>query len=144
MQYKVNFFLTEGLPYILALLTSLRIHQLHLPQRSETTSLRSSLGMTLKCIQQWGKLKEKTLEDEICETKIALVGAISAKNALQNHKRHNSNKLVSKVVKLVTVVEGNPKAPFSIATTPRYRRVRYSFPWIAPLYPWYVLCNAEC
>ena len=31
-------------------------------------------------------------------------------------------------VKLATIVEGNPKAPFSIATTPRCRRGRYSFP----------------
>ena len=31
-------------------------------------------------------------------------------------------------VKLATVVEGNQKAPFSIATTPRYRGGRYSFP----------------
>ena len=38
-------------------------------------------------------------------------------------------------VKLVTVVEGDPKAPFSITTTPRCRGGRYSFPWIAPLYP---------
>ena len=37
--------------------------------------------------------------------------------------------------KLVTVVEGDPKAPFSIATTPRCRGGRYSIPWIAPLYP---------
>ena len=36
---------------------------------------------------------------------------------------------------LATVVEGNRKAPFSIATTPRCREGRYSFPWIAPLYP---------
>ena len=41
---------------------------------------------------------------------------------------------VSKV-KLATIVEGNEKAPFSIATTPRYRGGRYSFPWTAPLYP---------
>ena len=34
-------------------------------------------------------------------------------------------------VKLVTLVEGNPKAPFSIATTPRCRGGRYSFPGIA-------------
>ena len=27
------------------------------------------------------------------------------------------------------------KAPFSITTTPRCRRRRYSFLWIAPLYP---------
>ena len=38
-------------------------------------------------------------------------------------------------VKLATIVEGDPKAPFSIATTPRCREGRYSFPWIAPLYP---------
>ena len=37
-------------------------------------------------------------------------------------------------VKLATVVEDEPKAPFSIATTPRCWGGRYSFPWIAPLY----------
>ena len=31
-------------------------------------------------------------------------------------------------VKLATIVEGNPKVPFSIATTPRCRGGRYSFP----------------
>ena len=35
----------------------------------------------------------------------------------------------------MTVVEGDPTAPFSIASTPRCRGGRYSFPWIAPLYP---------
>ena len=45
---------------------------------------------------------------------------------------------------MVTVVEGNQKAPFSIATTPRCRGGRYSFPWIAPLYPWYAPYNAVC
>ena len=29
--------------------------------------------------------------------------------------------------------KSDPKAPFSIATTPRFREDRYSFPWIAPL-----------
>ena len=38
--------------------------------------------------------------------------------------------------KLATAVEDNPKAPFSIATTPRCREGHYSFPCIAPLYPW--------
>ena len=38
-------------------------------------------------------------------------------------------------VKLVIKIEGDPKAPFSIATTPRYRRGFYSFPWIVQLYP---------
>ena len=37
--------------------------------------------------------------------------------------------------KLATLLEGDPKAPFSIATTPRCRGGRYSFPLIAPLYP---------
>ena len=34
---------------------------------------------------------------------------------------------------MATVVEGDPRAPFSIAATP-----------IAPLYPWSVTYNAEC
>ena len=45
---------------------------------------------------------------------------------------------------LATVVEGDPKAPFSIATTPRCRGGHYSFPLIAPLYPWYVPYNTKC
>ena len=40
-----------------------------------------------------------------------------------------------KNVKLASVVEGDQKAPFWIATTPRRRGGFYSFPWIAPLYP---------
>ena len=47
-------------------------------------------------------------------------------------------------VKLATIVEGDPKAPFSIATTPRCRGGRYSIPRIGPLYPWTVTYNAEC
>ena len=47
-------------------------------------------------------------------------------------------------VKLATVVEGDPKAPFSIATTPRCRGGCYIFPSIPPLYPWSVHFNAEC
>ena len=47
-------------------------------------------------------------------------------------------------VKLATVVEGDQKAPFSIATTPRCSGGRHSFPWIAPLYTWYVPYIAVC
>ena len=36
---------------------------------------------------------------------------------------------------LATIVEGDPKATFSIATTQRCREGRYSFPKISPLYP---------
>ena len=45
---------------------------------------------------------------------------------------------------LATVVKGDPKALFSVATTPKYWGGCYSFPWIAPLYPWYIPYNAEC
>ena len=38
-------------------------------------------------------------------------------------------------VKLATVVEGDQKAPFSVASTPRCREGPYFFPRIAPLYP---------
>ena len=42
---------------------------------------------------------------------------------------------VATKVKLATIVKGNPKASFSIATVPKCRRGCYCFPWIAPLYP---------
>ena len=46
--------------------------------------------------------------------------------------------------KLATVVKGNQKSPFSIATTPMCKGGRYSFHWIAPLYPWFVTYISEC
>ena len=39
---------------------------------------------------------------------------------------------------MATIVKSDQKAPFSIATAPRCRGEHYSFPWIAPLYSWYV------
>ena len=39
------------------------------------------------------------------------------------------------IYKLSTVVEGDPKAPFSTATTLMSRGGRNSSPWIAPLHP---------
>ena len=47
-------------------------------------------------------------------------------------------------IKLAAIVEGNQKAPFSIATTLRCRGGRYSLPWIVPLYPRYIPYIAEC
>ena len=41
---------------------------------------------------------------------------------------------------LATVDEGEQKAPFSIATTPRCKGGRYSFPWIPPLYSYIAEC----
>ena len=43
-----------------------------------------------------------------------------------------------------TLVEGDSKVSFSIATTSMFSGGRYSIPWIAPLYPWSLLHNAEC
>ena len=43
--------------------------------------------------------------------------------------------LIYIVVKLATLIEGDLKASFSIATTPKCRGGCYSFLWIAPLYP---------
>ena len=48
------------------------------------------------------------------------------------------------VINLATVVEGDPKAPFSIATAQRCKGGHYSFPRINPLYPWSVPYNADC
>ena len=45
-------------------------------------------------------------------------------------------------VKLATLVEGDLKAPFSLATTPRYRGGHYSVPWNVLLYPWSLPYNA--
>ena len=45
---------------------------------------------------------------------------------------------------MASLVEGNPKIPFSIATTPRCTGGRNSFLWIALPYPWSLLYIAEC
>ena len=42
----------------------------------------------------------------------------------------------------MTLVEGDPKALFSIATTPRCRGGHNSISWMAPLYPWSLSYNA--
>ena len=53
-------------------------------------------------------------------------------------------KCIKNKVKLATLVKGNPKAPFSIATTLRCRGGRYSIPWIALLYPQSLPYSGEC
>ena len=44
---------------------------------------------------------------------------------------------------LASSLKGDPKTPFSIATTPICWRGRYSIPWIAPLYLWFWPYNPE-
>ena len=58
--------------------------------------------------------------------------------AIKQRKQTNSLE-----VKLATVVKGDPKASFSIASTSRCRGVPDSILLIASLYSWYVLYNAE-
>ena len=62
--------------------------------------------------------------------------------AIGEHSNPYAN--VRSKVKLATVVRGTQKAPFSITTTLRCRGGRYYFPWIDPLYTWYVPYIAEC
>ena len=44
-------------------------------------------------------------------------------------------KVLNTKYNLMTLVKGDPKAPFKIPTTLRCKGGHYSFPWIAPLYP---------
>ena len=62
----------------------------------------------------------------------------------QSHRCRKTAEILFNPLLLATVVKGDQKAPFSIVTTPRCRGGLYSFPWIAPLYPWYVPYIAEC
>ena len=57
---------------------------------------------------------------------------------IKKSKTQLNNKLRNRLSKLATVVEGDPKAPFSVAATHMCRGGRYSFFSIAPLYPWYL------
>ena len=61
-------------------------------------------------------------------------------------EKQNYTRIIVKIhqisyILLATVVEGDLKTLFSMATTPRCRGGRYLFPWIAPLYVTYI---AEC
>ena len=66
-------------------------------------------------------------------------------NILSNHKNKQYRIWVNIKVKLATIVEGNPKAPFSIATTPMCRGGRYSFPGLLyfTLDPYLIMLSAK-
>ena len=65
------------------------------------------------------------------------------KKSLLTHQKQNLSVIKIKVM-LEIVAKGDPKALFSIATTPRCRGGCYSFPCIVPLNSWSVSYNAEC
>ena len=77
------------------------------------------ISMQPKVWQQkrWGREKEKTIRQ--------LAPILYIYIYIYTHTQ----------VELATLVEDDSKAPFSIATTPRCRGGRFSFPWIASLYP---------
>ena len=56
-------------------------------------------------------------------------------NEMISNQDEATSQFVLKVSKLATIVQGDPKVPFSIATTPMCRGGRYSIPWIALRYP---------
>ena len=60
-------------------------------------------------------------------------------------RSRNSSLFCQAKVKLVTLLEGYPKAPFPIATTPRCREGRYYIPWNGPLFlePYHIMLNAK-
>ena len=78
------------------------------------------------------KFVEKSINQTLASSNISSQSRTSSD---LNKEQNISIKPVVSKVKLATIVEGDQKAPFSIATTPRCRGGRYSSPWIAPLYP---------
>ena len=99
----------------------------------QTTALLKTARILTRVQETWGDLLSLNLQ----------WNTISLRWCEKLWVNNNNSWIISKV-KLATIVEGDPNAPFSIATTPRCRGGRYSIPWIAPLYPWTVPYNAEC
>ena len=85
----------------------------------------------MKYVKRKKKKKKKRKQEKVLKIK-------------RNKLRKRIEWEVSKYVNLAIVVEGDQKASFSIATTPRGRGGRHFFPWIAPFYPRYVPYIAEC
>ena len=102
---------------------------------------RDLLHMILNYIQWWISSFRALGSEEY--PFIAITPRSTLRGILETIKLYINDDKQSKE-KLATIVEDNLKTPFSIATTPRCRGGRYSFPWITPLYPWYVSYNTEC
>ena len=63
---------------------------------------------------------------------------------LVKHKYPNQTNIPTTTILIKHSWYFHPKAPFPLATTPRGRGGRDSFPLIDPLYPWSIPYNAEC
>ena len=77
---------------------------------------------------------------ELCLTSLKVIS-----HHRMNHKINEGHDISKKVSKSCRPQSqgGDPEAPFSKATILKSRGGRYSFLWIAPLYPWYVPNNTE-
>ena len=101
---------------------------------------------TIKVIREFERIQKK-----ICRHKIFIMfNEICINEEMLSKytyfKYIDVNICIYKKVKLscLPLVEDDLKAPFSVATTLRCRRGRYSFPWITSFYSWYVPFIAEC
>ena len=108
-----------------------------LKRRPEELELRRSMEI----IQTTEFLRSGKYSEESWRFEQTYRNADSIKIPPPNDRNYHLFLVISK---LKTVVEGNQKTSFSIATTTSCRGGRYTFPWIAPLYPRYVPYIAEC
>ena len=95
---------------------------------------------------RWFDMPLKSINESIYSIRFRIRKQTRVKAILWNLPTFLSTKwnLPRLWIKFATLVEGDQKAPFSIATTLRCRGGRYSFPWIAPIYPCYVPYITEC
>ena len=108
-------------------------------------STPGSCGKVYKCETiRLQKVSREPHQKVVCRGEIKKLGmADNIDKEKENHLPWQDEvRLI--VSKLATVVEEDLKAPFSIATTPRYREGRYYFPLSVPLYPWSIPYSAKC
>ena len=101
------------------------------------------LYINVELLNEQSKEKCLTLSFSKNEKLLVYLCTTGSKNVTRPEKKFMPNFFYLKV-KLATIVEGDQKAPFSIASIPRCRGGCYSFPLIAPLYPWSLTYIAEC
>ena len=84
---------------------------------------------------------KKVMLTVFLDIKVPITNDFFEKSATVNAALHCQ--FLQQLVNCLTVVKGNMKTQFSIASTPRCRGRHYSFSWIAPLYPWSIPYNAD-
>ena len=114
---------------------------LHLHSSMDTTTAWKKLYFSLLVRSDFHMTDSLSIPDQLVASETA--SYLQEMTLISNKPRHWSHRSWRPESR-ATRVEGDQKAPFSIATTPRCRGGRYSFLWIAPLYPWCVPYIAEC